>query len=472
VADAAVDLASAPEPVVIHGTILGVAAIVMGFFYIFPLQTPNLLLVRRCLQAAAFLRCLSHFAFSSVMLAIAYNLTPADGKHRAAVSGALIAASQFLYPLGALLGRCFVGDIWVLKAAVHIFAFLYFLNASVSGICCDYLEGDTLLYALFVTRALHGLLSGGLGVSIDACVLRITPAGETTGFQQLMMGSAVLGLALGPMLLCTVKDPTPAPGVLDPLPGYVVAHVVALAVAFIFFSLPSDLGEKDYTEMETTASEIDAASTKMSLESIRNLAPNVRMWVWLLGIASVMTTASVVVCSQVSTSLVLQTTYGWPTTDIALGLAVAMLCTLPCLLALLQLSKIYMMLLYGIGGMATGVLLLILANAEAFRGHREALILVVAGFIFLFATLGVALSRAAATNASIDDAFFSKNNFVVATYFDGFFIFAFAAASRYVAGHHGMLGFGIMLAVLSSLQCLLHGIVFSLVCCGKEDKEE
>ena len=87
VGETAATVARPPDPVVIHGAILAVAGIAMLYFLICPLQTQNLLFVRRCLQAASFMRCLSHFAFTSVMLAIAYDVTP-DDEHRAAVSGA------------------------------------------------------------------------------------------------------------------------------------------------------------------------------------------------------------------------------------------------------------------------------------------------------------------------------------------------------------------------------------------------
>jgi hypothetical protein len=224
--------------------------------------------------------------------------------------------------------------------------------------------------------------------------------------------------------------------------------------------------------MENAAVESSAETAPMSLESTQSLARGARMWVWLLGIASVMTTAGVVTCSQVSTSLVLQTTYGWQPAHIALGLALASLSSVPVLLALLQLSRIVYILVFGIGTMTSGVLLLVLAEAEVFRGGGVKLIFVVAASIFVFVTCGIALSRAAATNASVEDAFFSRKNFVFATYFDGFFIFGFAAASRYVAGAYGMRGFGIMLAILTSLQCLLHGIVFLLFRYGQEEKEE
>ena len=228
---------------------------------------------------------------------------------------------------------------------------------------------------------------------------------------------------MGPLLLRVVGTEEFGYGKVKPTLTYVNAHLVAVSVLLTAYAVPRDLSEESYEELEKSASpELRRVSKAgiaeaTSIATVGGLAEHPRKWIWFLGVVSCTTCCCLVTCSQVGTSLILELYYGWAPASIALGLAVATVCSLPFLLIFIRLSEIRDILICGFGTLASGVILLVLTFVYAER--LEYSIFVTDGLLYVFCTAGMALNNAAATNASIADTSFSKRNFVALSYLDG-----------------------------------------------------
>ena len=156
---------------------------------IFPRQTKDLDSLKIFLQAAAMMRCFVHLLTMSAVIPIAFSVTAGD----AGKSGALIASTQLMYPVGALFAFLVSTKLSSAKTTALILSFFFLANAYTCAFSCDFLQGDGLVYALFATRFVHGFLSGGLGVVLEARALSVTPPEEMSGFFQLNMVGSTLG---------------------------------------------------------------------------------------------------------------------------------------------------------------------------------------------------------------------------------------------------------------------------------------
>uniref|UniRef100_A0A7S1F216 Major facilitator superfamily (MFS) profile domain-containing protein n=1 Tax=Noctiluca scintillans TaxID=2966 RepID=A0A7S1F216_NOCSC len=419
---------------------------------LFPVTNVAHLHDRRLIWAAANLRTFAHYVFISVMIPTAYTVA-ADSPNRAAVSGALIGATAVLVPFGAAVGRYLSEDLSTIKLGVSTFGTLLFANAAANAVCFDLLRSESLLHAAFVTRFAHGFFAGALGVLIESHVLAVTPPTETTAFFQLTGVAATLGIAVGPLAAVGSGHEL---GRLSAWPEYFAANAVALAVVVCFVAVPRDLAEEDYELMigKQVAPEVQTDELSLTVSSSANLPESSRKWVWVLGLIAFINNKSIVAACQTGTSLILEVGHGWPPADIGLGLAMASLCAVPLLFALLQLSDVRNLVLLG-GAMLLSGLLLVVANLR-FSRQLPCFLLIVDVLIYCFVSSGTSLSTSAASNASLEGTLFNQPNLVFFTHADGFFTFATATSCRYFVGSWGLWGYVGILSVLTVLQFLLY----------------